>query len=80
MGTCTGYVFGVSLPVIPALSKIKNYFVNSDNLMTFSIVIGLVQIIFGKCVAAYKIKIQKGTKHSIAPFAWAFAFISLALE
>ena len=47
--------------------------------VTFSIVIGLVQIIFGKCVAAYKIKIQKGTKHSIAPFAWVFVIISLAL-
>lgn len=79
VGTCTGSFFGVALADIPALSKIKNYFVNSDNLMTFSIVIGLVQIIFGKCVAAYKIKIQKGTKHSIAPFAWVFVIISLAL-
>ena len=48
VGTCTGSFFGVALADIPALSKIKNYFVNSDNLMTFSIVIGLVQIIFGK--------------------------------
>ena len=46
VGTCTGSFFGVALADIPALSKIKNYFVNSDNLMTFSIVIGLVQIIF----------------------------------
>ena len=67
VGTCTGSFFGVALADIPALSKIKNYFVNSDNLMTFSI------------VAAYKIKIQKGTKHSIAPFAWVFVIISLAL-
>ena len=28
--------------------------------MTFSIVIGLVQIIFGKTVAAFKMKAQKG--------------------
>ena len=32
VGTCTGSFFGVALADIPALSKIKNYFVNSDNL------------------------------------------------
>lgn len=79
VGLCTGSVFGVALAEVPALSKVKDYFVSSDNLMTFSIVIGLVQIIFGKAVAAYKTKIQKGTKYSIAPFAWVFVILSLAL-
>lgn len=78
VGTLTGSFFGVSLADVPALSKVKNYFLNSDNLMTLSIVIGLVQIIFGKAVAAYKTKLQKGVKHSIAPFAWVFVIISLA--
>lgn len=79
VGSFTGSFFGVSLAEIPALEKVKDYFVNSDNLMTFSIVIGLVQIIFGKAVAAYKTKIQKGVKHSIAPFAWVFTITALAL-
>ena len=78
VGTCTGSFFGIALAEVPALSKIKNYFVSSDNLMTFSIVIGLVQIIFGKIVAAYKIKIQRGAKYSVAPFAWVFVIVSLA--
>ncbi len=56
-----------------------DYFVSSDNLMTFSIVIGLVQIIFGKTVAAFKMKAQKGVKYSIAPFAWVFVITALAL-
>lgn len=79
VGIFTGSFFGVSLAEIPALVKVKDYFVNSDNLMTFSIVIGLVQIIFGKAVAAYKTKLQKGLKHSIAPFAWVFTITALAL-
>lgn len=79
VGICTGSFFGISLVDVPAFSKVKNYFVSSDNLMTFSIVIGLVQIIFGKTVAAFKTKAQKGTKYSIAPFAWVFVIISLAL-
>lgn len=79
VGSFTGSFFGVSLAEIPALEKVKDYFVNSDNLMTFAIVIGLVQIIFGKAVAAYKTKMQKGVKHSIAPFAWVFTITALAL-
>lgn len=79
VGTLTGSFFGISLVDVPAFSKVKDYFVSSDNLMTFSIVIGLVQIIFGKTVAAFKTKAQKGLKHSIAPFAWVFVIASLAL-
>ena len=45
--------------------------------MTFSIIIGLVQIVFGKAVAALKIMSQKGTKYGIAPFAWVFIIIAL---
>lgn len=79
VGTCTGSFFGISLVDVPAFSKVKDYFVSSDNLMTFSIVIGLVQIIFGKAVAAFKTKAQKGFKYSIAPFAWVFVITALAL-
>ena len=79
VGTCTGSFFGIALVDVPALSKVKDYFVSSDNLMTFSIVIGLVQIIFGKTVAAFKMKAQKGVKYSIAPFAWVFVITALAL-
>ena len=78
VGTCTGSFFGIELAKIPALASVKNYFVNSDNLMTFSIIIGLVQIVFGKAVAALKIMSQKGTKHGIAPFAWVFVIVALA--
>lgn len=79
VGTCTGSFFGIALADVPALSKVKDYFVSSDNLMIFSIVIGLVQIIFGKTVAAFKMKAQKGVKYSIAPFAWVFVITALAL-
>jgi len=79
VSTCTGSFFGIALADVPALSKVKDYFVSSDNLMTFSIVIGLVQIIFGKTVAAFKMKAQKGVKYSIAPFAWVFVITALAL-
>ena len=77
VGSVTGSFFGIELAKIPAFASVKDYFVNSDNLMTFSIIIGLVQIIFGKAVAALKIMSQKGTKYGIAPFAWVFIIIAL---
>ncbi|RHJ87791.1 V-type ATP synthase subunit I [Parabacteroides sp. AM08-6] len=77
VGSCTGSFFGIELAKVPAFSAVKDYFVNSDNLMTFSIIIGLVQIIFGKVVAALKTMSQKGTKYGIAPLAWVFIIIAL---
>lgn len=77
VGTCTGSFFGIELAKVPAFSAVKEYFVNSDNLMTFSIIIGLVQIIFGKAVAALKTMSQKGTKYGVAPFAWVFIITAL---
>ncbi len=81
VGTLTGSFFGVSLIEVPAFQSVKDYFLNSDNLMTLSIVIGIIHVIFGKTVAAYKTKIQRGIKHSIAPFAWVFviAFSAIAI-
>ena len=79
VGTCTGSFFGIALADVPALSKVKDYFVSSYSWRTVAIVIGLVQIIFGKTVAAFKMKAQKGVKYSIAPFAWVFVITALAL-
>lgn len=79
VGTCTGSFFGISLVDIPAFASVKDYFVSSDNLMTFSIIIGLVQILFGKTIAALKIMSQKGKKYGIAPLAWVFIILALCL-
>ncbi len=79
VGALTGSFFGIALADVPALHSIKDYFLSSDNLMTLSIVIGLVHIVFGKVVAAYKVKIQRGVKYSVAPFAWVFVIVSLLL-
>ena len=78
IGLLSGSFFGLDLPKLAIFAKIKDYFISSDNLMTFSIVIGLVQIIFGKTVAAFKRMSEKGTKHGIAPLAWVFIITSLA--
>lgn len=75
-GALTGSFFGVELGKLEALDSFKNYFLNSDNLMSLAIIVGLLQIIFGKCVAAAQIIALKGIKHGIAPIAWVVVIVS----
>ncbi len=77
VGTLTGSFFGLALVDIPAFEVVKDYFLTTDHLMIIAIALGLIQIIFGKIVAAFQTKAQKGLKHSISSFAWVFALIAL---
>ena len=79
VGALTGSFFGIALVDVPMFQSVKDYFLSSDNLMTLSIIIGIVHIIFGKSVAVYKTKMQKGVKHSIAPLGWVFVIASMAI-
>ncbi|MDR2389739.1 MAG: ATPase [Tannerellaceae bacterium] len=79
VGILTGTFFGIALVDVPALKAVKNYFLTTNNLMTLSLVLGLVHIVFSKCVAAYKTNVQKGIRYSLAPWAWVFVIVSLLL-
>jgi V/A-type H+-transporting ATPase subunit I len=79
VGALTGTFFGIALVNIPAFKAVKDYFLTTDNLMTLSIVLGLFHIVFSKGVAAYKTKLQKGVRHSLAPWAWVFVIVALLM-
>ena len=74
-----GTVFGVALVDVPALSSIKEIFFTQDAQMKLSLVLGMVHMVYGKGVAAYKTKVQKGVKYSIAPWAWVFLLTPLLI-
>jgi len=78
VGTLTGSFFGVALVDVPQFHAVKDYFLSSDNLMTLSIVIGIIHILYAKTIGAYKTKVQRGLKYSIASFAWVFVIAALA--
>ncbi|MDH6533799.1 ATPase [Parabacteroides sp. 52] len=78
VGALTGSFFGIALVDIPQFAAVKNYFLSSDNLMTLSVVIGIVHIVYAKAIAAYKVKVQRGFKYSLASFAWVFVIAALA--
>jgi V/A-type H+-transporting ATPase subunit I len=50
-----------------------------DRQMQLALAIGMIHVVFGKAVAAAKIKKQKGLKYSIAPWAWVFLIASLLI-
>ncbi len=78
VGTLTGSFFGIALVDLPQFHAVKDYFLSSDNLMTLSIVIGIIHILYAKIIGAYKVKMQRGVKYSIASFAWVFIIAALA--
>lgn len=78
VGTLTGSFFGVALVDVPQFAAVKDYFLTSDNLMTLSVVIGIVHIVYAKTIGAYKIKVQRGLKYSLASFGWVFLIAAMA--
>ncbi|KGN74860.1 ATPase [Porphyromonas macacae] len=72
IGLMVGTVFGVTLPY----ARKESFILNQDNLMTLSIIIGLIQILFGKFIAALKVKKQQGLKYSLSRFAWVLVLIA----
>lgn len=73
VGMLMGTFFGVVLPY----AKPEDYFLNQNNVMYLSIIIGIIQILFAKSVAAYKVYVQRGFKYSLAPFSWVLFLISV---
>lgn len=75
-GLLSGSFLGIALADVKALSSFKHYFLNTDNLMTLSIIVGLLQIVFGKCVAAAQVIYLKGWKYGIAPIGWIVVIVA----
>lgn len=80
-GVLTGTVFGASLVElnIPALESFKSYFFDQDKMFKLSLILGLVQIVFGMCVKAANLWIQFSWKHAISTISWVVLIISMAV-
>lgn len=75
VGLLMGGIFGISLP----WASDKNYIFSQDNLMMVSILIGIIQVLLGKTIGAYKKGRQLGWKHSLSGYAWVLLLIALGL-
>lgn len=81
IGSALGTVFGMVMPWANDGSLLggvrDDYFLNQNNMMLLSVVLGIIQILFGKLVAAVKIKRQKGLRYALSAFAWVAIIVSL---
>ncbi|MEG1573146.1 MAG: V-type ATPase 116kDa subunit family protein, partial [Bacteroidales bacterium] len=77
-GLLSGTFFGISLVEVPALVKFKQYFLNSDNMMVLSLLLGGVQILFGMFIQILNIKRRQGLRHAISRIGW-FSLLLLAV-
>lgn len=83
VGSLMGTVFGMVMPWAGddgVLGSVReDYFLNQNNLMTLSIVLGFIQIIFGKFVAGAKRARQRGFKYGLSMMAWGLFILTAML-
>ena len=75
VGLVLGSIFGMELP----WARDKDYLFNQDNMMIIAVVIGLIQVFFGKLVGAYKTSRQQGWRYALSGYAWVLLLIGLGL-
>lgn len=78
VGSLMGTVFGMVMPWTggPILGSVPDtYILNQNTMMYLSVVLGLIQIVFGKFIAGYKTQVQKGFKYGLATYCWAILIL-----
>ena len=78
-----GTVFGMAMPwtwgkdggLLVGVGS--DYILNQNNLMVLSIIIGLLQIVFGKLLAGVKVQKQRGFKYALGQYGWVLIIASL---
>lgn len=86
-GTLTGTLFGIDLTQQDwaFLAGVKPYFVNEANytiwgyspMMVISIIIGLVQVLFGMVLASVKASLLHGWRYGVGKMSWVVALLAL---
>ncbi len=78
VGSLMGTVFGMVMPWTGGTilgSVPDTYILNQNTMMYLSVVLGLIQIVFGKFIAGYKTQVQKGFKYGLATYSWAILIL-----
>jgi V/A-type H+/Na+-transporting ATPase subunit I len=76
MGFISGTFFGINLLQIEGFSM-KKYMLDSNKMFYLSMIIGLIQIIFGMCIKAYSLIVLKGFKYALSTIGWITLILSL---
>lgn len=78
-GTLSGTFFGISLMQIEVLGKFREFMFDSNQMMTLSLALGAVQIIFGMILDVVRITKMQGFKYALYRLGWIFVLVFGAL-
>ena len=78
-GFMSGTLFGIELIKVdwPWIQKMKSVMLNADQLFKFSLIIGLVQIVFGMTIKAIGKSVRFGFFNSLSAWGWLIALVGL---
>ncbi|MCF8335815.1 MAG: ATPase [Bacteroidales bacterium] len=77
MGIIGGTVFGMNLTDFDWATQIKNIVLNRDQLFNLSLALGVLQILFGMTLKAYRLWKFYGFQYALSTFGWILALVSL---
>jgi V/A-type H+-transporting ATPase subunit I len=77
MGLIGGTVFGLSLTNIDWASQIRNMVLDRNQLFYASLGLGILQILFGMVLKAYRLWKFRGFQYSLSTWGWVLALLSL---
>ena len=71
-GTISGTLFGIQLVEVkwPWIQKMKSFMLSSNDLFYFSLMVGVLQIVFGMILKAVGQTIRFGFKNALAAWGW----------
>lgn len=80
-GAITGTLFGIQLSnlSIPWLSRIREMFLNNDQMFTLSLILGGIQILFGMILKGINQIKQNGFAYSLATWGWFLLITSFGI-
>lgn len=76
-GLITGTFFGINLVETSLPGKVKEYFLDSQNMFYLALGLGLVQIIFGMFVKVLNITRQRGFAYALSTAGWLVLILGL---
>jgi len=77
IGFVSGTLFGMTMADLPYFMKVKDLFLNQNQLLNLALAIGFIQIVFGMGVNVYKQVIFTGWLSALSKVGWIILLFSL---
>lgn len=81
-GAISGTLFGINLIEAPIamLDNVRDMFLDSQKMFYLALIVGAIQIIFGMCLKAVNLTIQKGFAYALSTLGWLILIVGLIVR